>query len=338
MNNPYNHHIYSTDSFLTGYERAPYIPWLKREALRRHSVTADQFNYGMAIENEFAEIIVQEGLPHGMEYDEPSWDDYELDNPEEDYEEEPIPFAPIYSEQEVLNMAKTLHKYMDIDILSFLEQEMKRNTQHYQSDFEIDKGMIERCIHSKRSEDKVLLWMSRSMGTHCLRECEAFIQDTAAYNTWRFYAEQTGKSIVAYTVELTSIRDSAIRGNVYELDYASHAAEVAAKAVPYQDCEKVFEDGYVDRVSFDRSSYGYYYNLVDQHGSIVDSLVFPRDPERLTQVLREQKAARDKLTPALYEKNNSKQPLCEKIKAAESRSMELNASSDFQKESMTIDR
>ena len=39
-------------------------------------VTADQFNYGMATENEFPAIIVQEGLPHGMQYDEPSWSDF----------------------------------------------------------------------------------------------------------------------------------------------------------------------------------------------------------------------------------------------------------------------
>lgn len=40
-------------------------------------VTADQFNYGMAFENEFSEVIVQKGLPYGMQYEEPTWKDYE---------------------------------------------------------------------------------------------------------------------------------------------------------------------------------------------------------------------------------------------------------------------
>lgn len=40
-------------------------------------VTADQFNYGMDVENEYPEILVREGLPHGMRYNEPSWDEYE---------------------------------------------------------------------------------------------------------------------------------------------------------------------------------------------------------------------------------------------------------------------
>ena len=46
-------------------------------------VTADQFNYGMSRENEFLPVIVQKGLPHGMRYEEPSWDEYEREEPED---------------------------------------------------------------------------------------------------------------------------------------------------------------------------------------------------------------------------------------------------------------
>lgn len=40
-------------------------------------VTADQFNSGMYAENEFDSVIVCKGLPNGMQYEEPSWDDFE---------------------------------------------------------------------------------------------------------------------------------------------------------------------------------------------------------------------------------------------------------------------
>ena len=40
-------------------------------------VTADQFNFGMYEENKFKGIICRKGLPYGMRYDEPSWDEYE---------------------------------------------------------------------------------------------------------------------------------------------------------------------------------------------------------------------------------------------------------------------
>lgn len=36
-------------------------------------VTADQFNFGMYKENEYPDVIVQEGLPYGMQYEEPEW-------------------------------------------------------------------------------------------------------------------------------------------------------------------------------------------------------------------------------------------------------------------------
>ena len=45
-------------------------------------ITADQFNYGMARENEFPPVLVCSGLPHGMRYDEPTWAEY----PGEGYE------------------------------------------------------------------------------------------------------------------------------------------------------------------------------------------------------------------------------------------------------------
>lgn len=46
-------------------------------------VTADQFNYGMAIKNEYPSVIVQQNLPHGMRYDEPTWREYGLEEEED---------------------------------------------------------------------------------------------------------------------------------------------------------------------------------------------------------------------------------------------------------------
>lgn len=59
--------------------------WVEVPALGLYvDVTADQFNYGMDAENEYPVVIVQKGLPHGMRYDEPSWDEYEFDDLSED--------------------------------------------------------------------------------------------------------------------------------------------------------------------------------------------------------------------------------------------------------------
>lgn len=215
-------------------------------------------------------------------------------------------------------MGKQQMKYMDVDIIAVLEQRMKINTQHYQSDFEYDKEIIERSAQSDRKEDKTLIWMSRPMGTHCHREYDSFIEGTGANTTWRFYAEQGNDSIVAYAVELTGVKDGIVRGNLYELDYREFAAEITSKCVLPSELIKTFEDGFVVHVAPERSSYGYYINLVEEHGPIVDHFVIPQDKEQLSMVLSEQKRRRHKLSELKFE--DPKVSLEEMISSAATRS------------------
>lgn len=199
-------------------------------------------------------------------------------------------------------MGKTLRKYMDVDVIAFLEEKMKSNTKHYQSDFEIDKQMIERFAQSGHKEDKTLLWLSRPYGTQCVKEYEAFLKDTGAYTAWQYYAYQSaGDNFVAFAVELKSAEDGVILGNLYELDYIKHAEMVKREAQPVCDVIKTFEDGHVAQAPFAISSYGYWLGLVDEHGPIVDSRSIPEDKEMLLMVLAEQKRARDKMKPAKEE-------------------------------------
>ena len=93
-------------------------------------------------------------------------------------------------------------------------------------------------------------------------------------------------------MEVGSVKDSVVYGNVYELDYKAHVAEVRRNAVEAGMVHKVFEDGFVDQVSPEQSSYGYYVGLVEKHGTIVDSLWAPKDEAELSYVLRAQKQAR----------------------------------------------
>ena len=190
-------------------------------------------------------------------------------------------------------MARPLMKYMDVDVIAFLKEQMEHNTKHYQTDFEIDKKAIARYVDSERKEDKTLLWLSRSHGTQLMREHEVFIKGTADHQTWRYFAEQDNASIVAFALELTGRKDGLIRGNLYELDHSAHAALVVAKSVEPLDMEKIFEDGFSLRVEPDRSSVGYYEALVETHGPIVDSYTAPRDKEEHAQLLFQQKQIRD---------------------------------------------
>lgn len=94
-------------------------------------------------------------------------------------------------------------KFENMDLFASLEAIMKQNTGFYQSDLDIDKEIIAKAAASPHREDKTLLWFCRPSGTHCFRERDVFLKDTAPHNTWRFYMEQTSDRILAYAIELT---------------------------------------------------------------------------------------------------------------------------------------
>lgn len=136
-----------------------------------------------------------------------------------------------------------MQKFENVDVIVALGEIMRQNTAFYQSDFDIDKGIIQRVAASDQAVDKTLLWMSRSSGTYCFRERDVFLKDTRQHNTWRFYGEQTRDKILAYAVELTSTKDGTIRGNLYELDYQQHFRHVIDAALPVSMNRLFYEHG-----------------------------------------------------------------------------------------------
>ena len=96
-----------------------------------------------------------------------------------------------------------MNKFENVDIFASLDAIMRQNTGFFQSDFDIDKEIIAKAAASPNREDKTLLWFCRPSGTHCFKERDVFLKDTAAHNTWCFYKEQTCDRVLAYAVELT---------------------------------------------------------------------------------------------------------------------------------------
>lgn len=199
-------------------------------------------------------------------------------------------------------MAKSLKKYMNVDVVAFLEEKMRKNTENFQGDFEYDKKKFEKCVNSDKKEDKVLLWLSRPHGTQCVKEFDAFLRGTEGYHTWQYYAvQEAGSRYVAFAVELTGVQDGVIRGNLYELDYMKHAEMARKEAQPALEVLKTFEDGFVAQAALSRSSYGFWKGFVEEHGPIVDSIGLPTDAILHKMTLAEQKVARDKMRPAVVE-------------------------------------
>ena len=186
-----------------------------------------------------------------------------------------------------------LQKFENVDVIASLEAIMKQNTAFYQSDFDIDKQILQKAAVSPVPEDKRLLWFSRPSGTCCFRERDVFLKDTRQHNTWRFYGEQTHDTILAYAVELTGTEQGKIKGNLYELEYPQHFREVIEKSISADNYTLLYEHGELTKPA------GQYFdgNTDPQLGKFIRFEAQPNDPEALKSLLGEQKKKRIQHTP-----------------------------------------
>ena len=186
-----------------------------------------------------------------------------------------------------------MQKFENVDVIAALGEIMRQNTAFYQSDFDIDKGIIQRATASDQAVDKALLWMSRPSGTYCFRERDVFLKETRQHNTWRFYGEQTRDKILAYAVELTGIKDGTIRGNLYELDYQQHYRHVIDAALPVSVNRLFYERG-----SRDIPAEQFFDGSPDRVlGDFLRYEFQPRDPAVLQGALQQEQRGREQARP-----------------------------------------
>lgn len=123
-----------------------------------------------------------------------------------------------------------MRKFENCDVLAVLHEIMLHNTKHFQEDFVVDEEILREAAEESNSLDRRYLWMSRPCGTHCLKEKDVFLYNSPEYSTWTAYAD-TADKIIAYAVQLNGYTDGVLKGDLYELDYASHCAMAENSAV-----------------------------------------------------------------------------------------------------------
>lgn len=134
-------------------------------------------------------------------------------------------------------------KFRNVDILEMMGRIVDVHTAHYKLDYEIDKEMLKAAAGKKEEQDRIFLWMCRENGTWCLRERDVFLKDTREYNTFCFYAEQTGEPVLVYAVEAKGISDGIVAGDIYALDYSQHYEYVKKAAINPGSVTLVYENG-----------------------------------------------------------------------------------------------
>lgn len=169
-----------------------------------------------------------------------------------------------------------------MNIIQELQKLVDKHVLYYSSDFEVDKEIFAEVANSAHLEEKVMLWLCREHGTHCLRADQVYIRDTAAHNTFRYYAEQNYDSCIARIVIPREIQDGDIVGDIFEIDYQKAVEDVTRNSVEPLVERVFYEDGYVYDKPF-KGNYAQAQAQRDEHGEILVLLAVPKNEELLQE-------------------------------------------------------
>lgn len=175
-----------------------------------------------------------------------------------------------------------MQKFENVDLIETLRQIMQIHTEYYTDDFDYDIKAIRQAAHSDRSEDKNLLWLSRTHGTHCFYEKDVFIKDTNANITWKHWIDNKSETPIAYAVKIAYMENGTVFGNLYQLDYEQSVSQVKANAVKADNQILHYEFG--DELT----DFGKYFSADDHktYGKFVGLDYVPNDEELLKSNLR----------------------------------------------------
>lgn len=185
---------------------------------------------------------------------------------------------------------KENRKFIGVDVLDVLGGIMERHTEHYKSDFELDRKILHDAAGAEDRADRIFYWLCRKCGTWCLLERNAFIRETREFHTVSYYAEQESHGVLLFAVEVTGIReDGSVTGDIYSLDLASHYQELASKAVHAGSVVLCYEDG-----EREEEPHAYIDGCADAElGKFISFEFKPESPKRHRELLWNERYRRD---------------------------------------------
>jgi hypothetical protein len=186
-----------------------------------------------------------------------------------------------------------MRKYENVDVVACLGAVMEINTENYKSDFKYDVGMFYDAARKPDGENNRLLWLTRRSGTECFFERDVYLMPSQAYETWQSYAASRYEAARAYAVEITALDSGRVYGDIYELDYRDHAADVKRAARPVYTVDTLYADGerlHLPYKIWDANRERLYH----EHGHLQSVRRIPDDEDALQKVLNTARARREK--------------------------------------------
>lgn len=171
----------------------------------------------------------------------------------------------------------------NIDILSFLEEIVLRNTHSYREDFQFDVRKLTRAAQAQDAVDRSFYWMSRPCGTWCLNERAVLIRDSFEHSAWTIY-ESEAEKVKAFRVTVTGQDQGRPIGNVYPIDYKSQVRRVLKNAVRAENVSLTFLSGQTITFPCDEVE-GRQRNITAQYGSIEKVHYIVQDEHELERLI-----------------------------------------------------
>jgi len=193
-----------------------------------------------------------------------------------------------------------MRKYENVDIVAALGAVVELNTEHYKSDFKYDIEMFKAAAINPDGENNRLLWLSRQSGTECFKERDVYLIESQAHNSWPYYADRRGEGLHAYAVEITGLVNGRVMGNLHELDYRQHAADIQKNALHIATVDVKYAGGAELHMPYKEWD-GQRERLYRQHGEVTQLRREPEDTGALRDIVKQARESRDKdATPAVF--------------------------------------
>jgi hypothetical protein len=130
-----------------------------------------------------------------------------------------------------------------VDLREALGDIARNNTFfHLDCDLGISIEQMERAAKLHDYTEKTLLWVSYPCGIDCYSEREAFQKDTRGYNGVLYHGfDMQSDRKLAYTVDVSGIKDGRVFGSLYETDIREYAENVRINAV-VSNCIRIYVD------------------------------------------------------------------------------------------------
>jgi hypothetical protein len=138
-----------------------------------------------------------------------------------------------------------MERFVNVDLRDALRKIAESNTFfHLYNDLDVSFEQMLRAAKISDPSEKSFIWVSYVSGIDCYSEREVFLRDTRSYNGVSYHSSETSPDIIlAYAVEVDSVKDGKIMGNIDEINIRDYAAYVRENAIEYGSMRIYLESG-----------------------------------------------------------------------------------------------